>query len=211
MEHQKIFPTSLFIDDNFINSLEGPEYTDGLIQGMKKHIEKGWVKRDKSSSHFQTDSFLYNIEAFKPFADLVLKKNLENIKTLKYNVELENLVISGMWATVLGPGEAHRAHTHSNNVWSGVYYLHSDESSGIFFQDPRPAADVLRMRQLEYNHNNSNLMHYVSKPNRVIMFPSWLLHWVDPNLSNNNRISISWNIQIKGQMGEHHDLQSAIY
>jgi len=37
------------------------------------------------------------------------------------------------------------------------------------------------------------------------------LHWVDPNLSNNNRISISWNIQIKGQMGEHHDLQSAIY
>ena len=211
MEHQKIFPTNIFIDDNFINTLEGPKYTDGLIQNMKKHIEKGWVKRDKIRSHFQTDSFLYNVEAFQPFADLVLKKNLENMKTLKYNVELENLVISGMWATVLAPGEAHRAHTHSNNVWSGVYYLHSDESAGIFFQDPRPAADVLRMRQLEYNYNNSNLMHYVSKPNRIIMFPSWLLHWVDPNLSNNNRISISWNIQIKGQMGEHHDLQSAIY
>ena len=36
MEHQQRFPTNIFIGDDFINSLEGPEYTDSLIQGMKK-------------------------------------------------------------------------------------------------------------------------------------------------------------------------------
>ena len=54
MEHQKIFPTNIFIEDNFINTLEGPDYTDGLIQGMKKHIEKLWAKRDKTKFNFQT-------------------------------------------------------------------------------------------------------------------------------------------------------------
>ena len=58
MEHQKIFPTNIFIGDDFINSLEGPEYTIAIIQNMKKHIEKDWAKRDKNKRNFQTDSFL---------------------------------------------------------------------------------------------------------------------------------------------------------
>ena len=211
MEHQKIFPTNIFIDDNFINTLEGPKYTDGLIQNMKKHIEKLWIKRDKTQFNFQTNSFLYNEKAFRPLADLILRKNLENMKTLKYNVELDDLVMSGMWANIISPGESHRAHTHSNNLWSGVYYLHSDQNAGITFQDPRPAADVLVPRKLENTTENSNLLLYASKMNRAIMFPSWLMHWVNINTSKTNRISISWNIHTKGQMGEHHDLQSAIY
>ena len=175
MEHQRRFPTNIFIGDNFINSLEGPEYTDGLIQGMKKYIEKEWAKRDKNKPNFQTHPFLYNEKEFIPLADLILKNNLKNMKTLKYNVELENLFMSGT------------------------------------FQDPRPAADVLVPRKLENTTENSNLLLYASKMNRAIMFPSWLMHWVNTNTSKTNRISISWNIHIKGQMGEHHDLQSAIY
>jgi len=35
------------------------------------------------------------------------------------------------------------------------------------------------------------------------------MHWVPVNKSTKNRISISWNIQIKGQIGEHHEFQSA--
>ena len=211
MEHQRAFPTNIFIGDDFINSLEGPEYTDGLIQGMKKYIEKEWAKRDKNKPNFQTHPFLYNEKEFIPLADLILKNNLKDMKTLKYNVELENLFMSGMWANIIGPGEMHRAHTHSNNLWSGVYYLHSDQNAGITFQDPRPAADVLVPRKLENTTENSNLLLYASKMNRAIMFPSWLMHWVNTNTSKTNRISISWNIHIKGQMGEHHDLQSAIY
>ena len=61
MEHQKRFPTNIFIGDDFINSLEGPEYTDGLIQGMKKHIEKLWAKRDKTKFNFQTHCFVFFI------------------------------------------------------------------------------------------------------------------------------------------------------
>ena len=33
--------------------------------------------------------------------------------------------------------------------------------------------------------------------------------WVQQNKSNNKRISIAWNMQVKGQVGEHHEFQSA--
>jgi uncharacterized protein (TIGR02466 family) len=207
MEHQKIFPTNIFIDDNFINTLEGPDYTDGLIQNMKKHIEKGWVKRDKTSSHFQTDSFLYNIEAFKPFADLVLKKNLENIKTLKYNVELENLFMSGMWANIIAPGEMHRAHTHSNNLWSGVYFVKSSENaSPIQFFDPRSQAHLLKPKH-KSNWQNSGMLQFDAEVGCGLIFPSWLMHWVPP--TQEERISVSWNIILRGDYGSHEEYQYA--
>ena len=40
-----------------------------------------------------------------------------------------------------------------------------------------------------------------------LVFPSWLQHWVRP--TGSERISISWNILIKGHYGEPNDLQNA--
>ena len=98
-----------------------------------------------------------------------------------------------------------------DNFLSGVYYLYSDRNAGIIFSDPRPAADVIVPRKKEKTLDNSNLVTYTSKTNRAIMFPAWLVHWVPINKSTKNRISISWNIQLKGQLGEHHEFQSANY
>jgi hypothetical protein len=77
------------------------------------------------------------------------------------------------------------------------------------FHDPRPAADVIVPRKKETTMDNSSLLSYASKTNRAIFFPSWLPHWVQQNKSSNKRISIAWNIQVKGQLGEHHEFQSA--
>jgi len=35
--------------------------------------------------------------------------------------------------------------------------------------------------------------HYEPKAGRLIMFPSWVTHCVDPNESNDIRISVSFN------------------
>ena len=68
-----------------------------------------------------------------------------------------------------------------------------------------------RNRKKTKTNENSNLLSYISKQNRLIIFPSWLVHWVPINKSKRNRISISFNIQIKGQVGEQHEFQSAEY
>ena len=52
---------------------------------------------------------------------------------------------------------------------------------------------------------------FASKTNRAVFFPSWLQHWVPQNISEKNRISIAWNVQLKGEVGEHNEYQSATF
>lgn len=198
MEHQKIFPTNLFLIEEFYHS-------DTNV--MKKYIFDLWENRDYDNRWQTKSANLHKQKEFKEFTELVVSTSKEILDKLKYDVE--DIVITDMWANVLKSGENHPAHTHSNNFLSGVYYLHSSQGASIMFRDPRPAADVITPRKKETNVTNASLLRYASKQNRAIFFPSWLQHWVEPNKSTNNRISIAWNIQVKGQVGEHHEFQSA--
>ena len=181
---------------------------------MKNYIQKLWQEKQLLQLHhkaedfnWQTEPNLHTKDEFKIFVDMVLDANKEILKTLDYAVE--DIAITDMWGNVLKNKESHPPHTHSNNFLSGVYYLYSDMAAGIQFFDPRPQSDVFVPRKTEKTHNNSNLLSFASKTNRAVFFPSWLQHWVPQNISNNNRISIAWNIQLKGKVGEHHEYQSA--
>ena len=198
MEHQKIFPTNLFLIEDFYKS---------DTTSMKKYISDLWVNRDYYDRWQTKSADLHKQKEFKEFAELVISTSKEILNILKYDVE--DIVITDMWATVLKSGENHPAHTHSNNFLSGVYYLHSTQGASLMFRDPRPAADVIMPRIKESIIANASLLSYTSKQNRAIFFPSWLPHYVKPNKSTANRISIAWNIQLKGQVGEHHEFQSA--
>ena len=198
IEHQLIFPTNLFLIEDFYKS---------DTTAMKKYISDLWVNRDYDDRWQTKSADLHKQKEFKEFAELVISTSKEILDELKYDVE--DIVITDMWATVLKSGENHPAHTHSNNFLSGVYYLHSSQGASIMFRDPRPAADVILPKIKESTIENSSLLSYTSKQNRAIFFPSWLPHYVKPNKSKDKRISIAWNIQVKGQVGEHHEFQSA--
>ena len=198
MDHQKVFATNLFLIDDFYNS---------DIKEMIQYISDLWVNRDYDDRWQTRSANLHKQKEFKEFAELVISTSKDILNKLKYDVE--DVVITDMWATVLKSAEHHPPHTHSNNFLSGTYYLHSDQGASIMFQDPRPAAGVILPRMTEQTMTNASLLTYDSKQNRAIIFPSWLPHYVKPNKSKKNRISIAWNIQIKGQVGEHHEFQSA--
>lgn len=200
MEHQQIFPTSIFIFDDFFKDNTDP---------MKKYISDLWSERNYDENWQTKSADLHTKKEFQVFAHHVEQASLKIINELKY--EVEDIRITDMWANVLKTTEQHPVHTHSNNFLSGTYYLQSDQNASIVFHDPRPAADVIVPRKKEKTTLNSSLLSYASKQNRAIMFPSWLPHWVQQNKSNAKRISIAWNIQIKGQLGEHHEFQSATY
>ena len=46
-----------------------------------------------------------------------------------------------------------------------------------------------------------------SETGHGVIFPSWLQHWVPPNSAE--RITISWNIILRGEYGEENTLQNA--
>ena len=200
MIQHSVFATNIFVEDDFL---------DESISGeMKKYIERLWKDR-YYDNNWQTDPDMHTKPAFEKFAEKVIQKSKEQIKLLDYDVE--DIAITDMWGNVLQKKESHPPHTHSNNFLSGVYYLHSDKAAGIQFFDPRPQSDVFVPRKAKKTHNNSNLLSFNSQTNRCIIFPSWLQHWVPQNISNKKRISIAWNVQLKGQVGEHNEYQSATF
>ena len=200
MDRHQVFATNIFVQDDRL-------FEETALY-MKNYIQRLWQDRS-NDVNWQTEPDLHTKVEFKIFADMILDTSKEILETLDYAVE--DIAITDMWGNVLRKGEVHPPHTHSNNFLSGVYYLYSDKAAGIQFFDPRPSADVLVPKKTNKTHNNSNLLSFASKTNRAVFFPSWLQHWVPQNISEKNRISIAWNVQLKGEVGEHNEYQSATF
>lgn len=148
---------------------------------------------------------LQNHLAFTSFSNKVIEYTKEIIRLNQY--EYERVEITNMWANTLRRKESHPPHTHSNNIFSGVYYLRSsDTTSPIQFFDPRPQASVFKPRNTP-NWNNSSMIQFDSVEGKGFIFPSWLMHWVPP--TDDERVSISWNVIIRGDYGEPNTLQNA--
>ena len=108
------------------------------------------------------------------------------------------LDIDSMWSIINEPGASNRAHIHPGSLWSGVYYVKAATGSGdIEFTDPR-AANL--MRQPRYTSRPGECdpaKTYKPVPGRILVFPSWLYHMVHPNLSDEDRVIVSFNLSTR--------------
>ena len=198
MTHHVCFPTDIYEIPDVLNRDD--------MKSMLVLINSWWEDRGYDDN-WQTNPDLHTLPEFEKLTKFILNLNKDLIKRKGYDVE--DIKISDMWANVLRPGETHPIHTHSNNLLSGVYYLYSNQKSGIVFMDPVLSRDVITPKKIRHDSSNSAMLVFKSRPNTAIIFPSWLHHYVPPHTGETNRISISWNIQPIGQVGHHHQFQSA--
>ena len=158
---------------------------------------RAYIERDGRSDDLHTLSY------FKSLSSKVLECSEKILKD--YGHEFEKLEITSMWGNLLHEGADHSPHTHSNNILSGVYYLKS--GSPIQFFDPRPQANVMIPKKKTNTKYNCNVIQLDSTVDIALFFPSWLMHWVPP--TPNERISVSWNVLIRGHYGDPNTLQNA--
>jgi len=103
--------------------------------------------------------------------------------------------VTGCWATVLAKGAIHKSHSHPNNFLSGVYYVRTHPGADtINFHDPRSQTGVIRPPVVELTAENTDQVVVRVTNGTLLMFPSYLEHSVDTNMSAEERISISVNI-----------------
>lgn len=117
------------------------------------------------------------------------------------------LRIGTMWSIINGPGAANLAHVHPGCLWSGVYYVRAPEKCGkISFIDPR-TAHIMRKPVYESDKRTPKKcwtkVSFTPVAGRMLIFPSWLYHAVDPNMADTtqgsgDRVIISFNLsQVK--------------
>ena len=130
---------------------------------------------------------------YKPLVDELFKMVYEvfNEEWLDGRVKIGN-----MWANINPPGGYNKPHVHPNSLFSGVYYVKTPPNSGqLVCSDPRPGIQTC-MPNRKKGEPPKHLwrdLHLQPKENRAIVFPAWLWHSVQPNKSNENRISVSFN------------------
>jgi len=87
-------------------------------------------------------------------------------------------------------------HNHPNSALSGAYYLQAPEHSGaITFRDPREQASMIVPPLAELTPWTFKTVRYQPMPGRLLIFPGWLLHAVEHNRSQSDRIVMSFNVQ----------------
>jgi len=179
-----------------------------VIQEHEKMITH--IQKDKNIATgfglVQGQDDLHNLSSFKTFS--VFIKNLCSNILNQEGYENQKIEITNMWANQQSDGGVHMPHSHANSVLSGVYYIKTtDKSSGIQFFDPRAQVKCLIPRRVKFTTDNSNMYEIPAVAGTGVVFPSWLMHWTPPNTGE--RISISWNILVRGHYGEPGTLQNA--
>ena len=172
---------------------------------LGKDIHNHMATYIRVKEDMQTEDDLYKISFFKPLVETVQHTMKDCLKKLEY--DYEKLEMTSMWGNKLSPGESHPPHTHSNNLWSGVYYVESSKgSSPIQFFDPRAQAHAMQPKN-KPNWQNSGMLQFNAEVGTGLIFPAWLMHWVPPTQAD--RISVSWNIILRGDYGSRLDYQYA--
>ena len=159
-------------------------------QGISKSNIKGWHSKD------------FNMQENEPknFIKFILPAIEQVITDMNWEKQKQSININSMWAIINTGGAANHRHQHSNCTISGAYYVRAPKNSGdIVVYDPRPAPAYTYPIAVNPNLLNAQVNGISPKEGALVLFPSYLDHSVNENLSNEERIVISFNITIQSK------------
>jgi uncharacterized protein (TIGR02466 family) len=186
------FPTPIwhFILDDY------QQLNDTLLQEIKAEQECDRTGEKWSNIlGWHSVSTLHQRESFAEFNSIIGANVIEVANCLHWDLQKFSLELKSCWAIVNGKLASNSVHNHPNSILSGVYYLQAPENSGVIsFSDPRSAAQMLVPPMTEFSPWTLPKISYKPQAGTMLLFPSWLLHSVEMNMSKELRISLSFNI-----------------
>jgi uncharacterized protein (TIGR02466 family) len=135
---------------------------------------------------------------FPIFADLVRALDAHVAafaRDLEFDLGGQALRLEDLWINILPEGGMHSSHIHPHSVISGTTYVAMPEgASALKLEDPRSARMMAAPPRLKTAREEMRGFVYI-KPQvgDVLMWESWLRHEVPMNMSEEDRISVSFN------------------
>ncbi len=188
-----IFPVPIHIFD--VN--EFSEIQDELIDFVYKMREKDPVGHTISNRRgWQSDRFSLGAE------DDVLKIFLTNCLALFPPIKKSVRLFVTAWVNINPPDAFNLKHDHPTSNLSGVIWLKAPKDCGnIVFESPCSFAthQEIECYNEDFKEKNNYFHSFSFNPieGRMVVFPSHLEHHVDFNDSQEDRISVSFNIRLE--------------
>ena len=163
-----LFPTPLWYIEGTPQQL-----IDELYQGAYE-FKKQYPPEDRSNEGgYQTPPLEW--KGFQSQGREYIEKVIGD--TFKFKLEVES-----WWYNINGKGHWNTPHVHTKE-YALVWYL-TDSNGLLRLMDPFPQS------------HNSEHMTVHGKKGSIVIFPSDLIHYVKPNPKEEDRVSISMNLQL---------------
>jgi uncharacterized protein (TIGR02466 family) len=191
-----IFPTPIYI------SKLNRELTPLELKFVDKN-KKDFYKNDGNIT--SNNNYILNE---KPFANIKKELDLRVQDYFDKVISPANNItpyITQSWLNYTETNQYHHKHAHPNSLVSGVFYIncHEEHDKIKFFNDNYK---TIKLEVKDYNIWNSESWWFTVKTGDVILFPSSLTHMVETKEGDNTRISLAFNVFIKGTVGNNKNL-----
>ena len=155
------------------------ELVDELYKGAYKFKEKCSTATRSNIDGYQTPTLDW--KEFHPRGIKYIEKVIHECDSQLF----ESFKIVNWWFNINGKGHWNHPHTHPNCDFALVLYL-TDSDGLLQLMSPFP----------QRKFDKGSHVSVDAKKGDIIMFPSDLLHYVIPNPKEDDRISISMNLQL---------------
>jgi uncharacterized protein (TIGR02466 family) len=185
--------------------------SDGLNQDLQRLVlqkeqqSEGITHSNVGSWHSETDLFGTDEPCVRVLAQRIQQMTGAMTRAVMVNpdptIKTIDYLMDG-WANVTRHGGYNTVHNHPNCLWSGTYYVAAGEAGEgpvtngrLELLDPRAGINMINIKGTIME--GRYLIETV--PGLMVMFPSWLSHFVHPFFGDGERISIAFNILARPQ------------
>jgi|TARA_R110000824_G_scaffold89525_1_gene219426 uncharacterized protein (TIGR02466 family) len=192
-----IFPTPIYsniLENNFSKKEKN------FLEKQIKIVKESTLSLKKAKLGIPKNVYILNSKELKNLKNNLL---LEIKNYFKEIIDTSNQVepyINQSWLNFTVKGAKHYSHYHENSYLSGVLYLEIDKTDKIIFAKSNYLQ--IDIEPKNYNPFNSQNWHLPITKNQVLLFPSRLFHSVETKVGDKDRISLAFNVFLKGKIGE---------
>ena len=192
----KLFSHPVFkyqIDDHESKNKELLKYIYNLYEndkaGVKKSNINGWHSksfnfkdRENIPNKFYSEISKYVINVFEKYG---------------WVYDSSKVTCTSMWAIINKKGNFNIEHSHSNNYLSAAYYVKAPKNCGDFkVSNPSIINRNIYPKSIQATELNSNTANIKINEGDLLIFPAYLPHSVEQNKTDEDRVIISFNIDI---------------
>jgi uncharacterized protein (TIGR02466 family) len=177
-----------FIDQHHFKKIE--EDINNFIDKEKFNFKKSWDCNTLSSLFSDSNQ---DIKSLKLKEQITLHVgNYFKQWDFKKN-KIGKAKVKDLWVNIASKGDYQEVHNHPT-YFSGSIYINVNKNSGKFVIINPLSTESLKM----YPSQIFKYEHFIEPINSMILiFPSWYQHRVQQNKSDIDRISVSFNIDLK--------------
>jgi len=197
LEILKLFPESVFKYkfEKFENF--NPELSN-YIYNLNKSDKAGVTKSNRGGWHSEDFDLRDSNSIQVKFALELQKYILNTFKELGWKTENKKIQILSMWAIINKKDDFNVIHSHPNCLLSAAYYVKAPKDCGRFqIENPNSIKKHITPEIVNKNEHNVLLAGVEIDEGDLIIFPGYLPHKVARNQSDEDRIVISFNVDIK--------------